>query len=200
MKTRDRIVETAKRLFNESGTGSVTTNHIAAATGISPGNLYYHFRNKEDVIRAIFDEMVAYGREGFTSIAFAPSSDPLRSMEEIFRFIQNFNRRYIFFKRELPSLVLGDPVLKERYKASHQATLALVRASVDRAVQTGFLRPLDEEERQGLAEMSWLIALFWINYLEVSGEKIDESSLERGTAISRMLIEAFMGREDMSRE
>jgi AcrR family transcriptional regulator len=190
VKTRDRIVETAKRLFNESGTGSVTTNHIAAAAGISPGNLYYHFRNK----------MVAYGREGFTSIAFAPSSDPLRSMEEIFRFIQNFNRRYIFFKRELPSLVLGDPVLKERYKASHQATLALVRASVDRAVQTGFLRPLDEEERQGLAEMSWLIALFWINYLEVSGEKIDESSRERGTAISRMLIEAFMGREGMSRE
>jgi len=48
--------------------------------------------------------------------------------------------------------------------------------------------------------MSWLIALFWINYLEVSGEKIDESSLERGTAISRMLIEAFMGSEDMSME
>ena len=194
MKTKDRIVETATRLFNESGTGSVTTNHIAAAAGISPGNLYYHFRNKEDIIRSIFDEMDTYGREGFTSIALAPPSDPLRSMEKTFRFIQKFNRRYIFFKRELPSLVLGDPLLKERYKASHQATLGLVRASVDLSVQIGFLRSLDEEERQGLAEMSWLLALFWINYLEVSGEQIDDSSMERGIALSRMLIEAFRKR------
>ncbi|MFN8512060.1 MAG: helix-turn-helix domain-containing protein [Chloroflexia bacterium] len=57
MSTRERILDAALGLFNERGTAVVSTNHIAAACGISPGNLYYHFRNKEEIIRALFDRM-----------------------------------------------------------------------------------------------------------------------------------------------
>src|SRR2546429_8931361 len=58
MKTKERIVETAIRLFNEQGTGAISTNHIAEALSMSPGNLYYHFRNKEEIIRAILERMI----------------------------------------------------------------------------------------------------------------------------------------------
>ena len=66
MKTRDRIIHSATELFNDQGERNITTNHIAAHLGISPGNLYYHFRNKEDIIHSIFDQYARHLSESFT--------------------------------------------------------------------------------------------------------------------------------------
>ena len=59
MSNRQRIIDAALMLFNDQGTGAVSTNHIADAAGISPGNLYYHFRNKEEIIRVLFERLFA---------------------------------------------------------------------------------------------------------------------------------------------
>ena len=55
VRTKDKIITTAIKLFTLHGTQAISTNHIAKEMGISPGNLYYHFRNKNDIIRSISD-------------------------------------------------------------------------------------------------------------------------------------------------
>jgi AcrR family transcriptional regulator len=188
MKTRDRIIETAIKLFNEQGTRGVTTNHIAQACGISPGNLYYHFRNKEDIIRAIFEQMDAYGLEQYQLIIGKYLPGTLESMERTFAMIQEYNWRYRFFKRELTALIMTDPVLGARFVATHRAMLAIVRQSVDSSIAQGFLKPMSEDERALFTEEIWLVALFWLNYLEVGGEEVNAATLRRGGDLLRNVL------------
>ena len=53
-KTRDSILLTALDAFGEEGTAQVTTNNIADILEISPGNVYYYFKNKQEIIEALY--------------------------------------------------------------------------------------------------------------------------------------------------
>ncbi|MBY6188091.1 TetR/AcrR family transcriptional regulator [Marinobacter hydrocarbonoclasticus] len=56
MGTRERILDTSLVLFNQEGTAAISALSIATALGISPGNLYYHFRGKEEILTALLAE------------------------------------------------------------------------------------------------------------------------------------------------
>jgi AcrR family transcriptional regulator len=115
MGTRDRILDAALALFNEQGTGAVSTNHIAAAIAISPGNLYYYFRNKEDIIRALFERLFAAWDETFQ----LPANEPpgLADMERMIAGNYHIIWDYRFAYRELAALLQNDPELQAQYQA-----------------------------------------------------------------------------------
>lgn len=192
MTTKERIIETAIALFNEKGTNAVTTNHIAAAMDISPGNLYYHFRNKAEIIRAIFDQMDRVGFDEYQQIIALHPAGSLAAMEETFLMIQRFNWRYRFFKRELTVFILNDPLLRERHIKVHQAMLLLIRHSISSSIAQGMLRWMVDDELKLFTEEIWLLTLFWLNYLEVGGEEITEETLHRGNELVRQTVRCRM--------
>ena len=77
-KTRQRILDTSLAMFNLQGEPNVTTNHIADELEISPGNLYYHFRNKDDIIEQLFQRY----EERMDSALIAPEGR-LPNLEDI---------------------------------------------------------------------------------------------------------------------
>ena len=58
MKTKDKILSAALGLFNEYGLDAVTLRQIASEVGISQGNLNYHFPKKEDIVEALYQQLV----------------------------------------------------------------------------------------------------------------------------------------------
>jgi len=53
VSTKSRILETALDLFNAEGFGALSAVDVAAALGISPGHLYYHFKGKAEIAAAL---------------------------------------------------------------------------------------------------------------------------------------------------
>jgi len=194
MKTKDKIIETARLLFNEKGTRHVSTNHIAEGAGISPGNLYYHFRNKEDIIRALFERLAAEGFEEYQKVLQQYPPGTLESMDQTFSMIQTFNWRYRFFKRELTALIMNDPVLKERFGDVNRMQLTVIGQSIRQAMEKGFLRPLDDRTLGLLTEEVWLVTLFWLNYLDIGGQEVDEQTLKRGSEMLRNIMANYLAR------
>lgn len=192
MKTRDKIINTAIQLFNEQGTKAVSTNHIATAIGISPGNLYYHFRNKEDIIRAIFGQMDAYGLEQYQIILNKYQPGSIEAMEQTFIMIQEFNWRYRFFKRELTALIMNDRLLKEGFHSTNNQMLNMIRDTIDCGIANGRMKAINDTEKACFADAIWLVALFWLNYLEVGGEEVNESTLRRGSDVLRTVLQPYL--------
>lgn len=192
ISTKQRILETAIRLFNEKGTKAVTTNHIAAAMGISPGNLYYHFRSREDIILAILDMMDECGFEAIRLIESQTALMSLEALEQKFKVIQEINWRFRFFKRELPALVMHAPPLKKRFRKSHDAILFMIKDSLLRAVEAGLFKQMDDGEMNLFAHELWLVMLFWLNYLEISGMKVTKKNIRMGSDLLREILKSKM--------
>lgn len=66
MKTRDRILVTARQLFNERGYGNVPTADIADHLGMSEGNLWYHFKSKRALLEALSSQFAGEIEERLT--------------------------------------------------------------------------------------------------------------------------------------
>ena len=171
MKTRDKIIQASIELFNEQGERNVTTNHIAAHLGISPGNLYYHFRNKEDIILSIYEE---YARnivlDTFPQVT--PDVKPLDAiilyMDAVFQAMMKFR----FFYSNLPVLLAKNPLLHDKYVEVQHIITDRVSDMMLSLKGAGVI-DFEESELADIVSLLRLVNTFWLSFYQTQNNKVE---------------------------
>ncbi|WP_413380967.1 TetR/AcrR family transcriptional regulator [Alkalihalobacillus sp. 1P02AB] len=191
-KTKEKIIDTAIIMFNQEGTSSVSTNHMAKELGISTGNLYYHFKNKEEIIRAILEKMI----QEWDSVWQVPNSNWLPSFEDLKSIIRasfQLEWKYRFFYRELIVLMKMDPLLKDRHQQIQEQRMTEQKKFFQYFIDAGVLSiSQGESQVQDLLKISWIISNYWLAFLETSGEEVSEEKIEQGIQLIMTVIQPYL--------
>jgi AcrR family transcriptional regulator len=186
-ETRNRVLDAAVRLFNEHGTAAISTNHIAKEAGISPGNLYYHFRNKEEIIREILERMFsAWGGAWYEHEDRPPRFEDLIVLVRL-----NFQMlwEYRFFYRETVALLMRDSILAKRHAEMQRSRLDLQESFYHQFMEAGVMRqPDDPDAIPDLVKTTWILATNWLAFLEAGGDEVTEERMRDG---ERLILRVF---------
>lgn len=144
-KTRERILDASLELFNQKKASNVSTVQISAAMKISPGNLYYYYANKEDVIRCIWEE-----RMSSVLKELLKKTEQIKSSADVLDFIREsleYMIEYRFFFTEISTLFINDDKLIEIYREADQEIRDTFNDAIDRDFKAGKLVKHDEVTR-----------------------------------------------------
>ena len=187
--TRQRILDASLAMFNAQGEPHVTTNHIADELEISPGNLYYHFRNKDDIIEQLFARY-----EERMDAALETPSGRLPGLEDIWlqlHLVFECIWDYRFLYRDLVEILSRNRrirmrfarILKRADDSAHTVMRGLSQAGIMRATAA---------ELAGTATNVLVIATFWLNYAASRGDKDEQVAIRHGIVQVMMLLAPFL--------
>jgi AcrR family transcriptional regulator len=188
VSTKDKILTAAVDLFNEHGTAHISANHIAEQAGISPGNLYYHYENKEHIIRSIYEKMIA----DWDSI-YEQAEEQTASIQVVQSFvIDNFRLLwdYRFFYRETVALLHSDEALRERHVTVSQQRLARQRDLLQHA---GVLKIPTDVSLDDLLTIAWIVANQYLNHLESMGQRVQNEDFATGADLVMLIFQPYIG-------
>ncbi len=188
-QTRQRILDASLAMFNTQGEPNVTTNHIADELEISPGNLYYHFRNKDDIIEQLFG-----GYEQRMDAALAAPSGRLPELEDVWlqlHLVFECIWDYRFLYRDLVDILSRNRRLRMRFARILKRADEQAHAVMRGLTQAGIMRA-SADEVDAAATNILVIATFWMNYASARGDKDERASIRDGIVQVMMLIAPFL--------
>jgi AcrR family transcriptional regulator len=159
-RTAERILEATLDLFNRFGEPNVSTTVISAELKISPGNLYYHFPAKDELINALFDRYEhALGE-------LLNAADGVRDVEDAWFFLHTLFEliwQYRFLYRDLNDLLSKNRRLELQFQAVLKDKARAVRALLDGMSRAGAMR-IDSREVDATATSMVVVLTYWLSY------------------------------------
>ena len=174
LNTKQKIIQAAIRQFNEFGMANVRLQQIAQDVGISPGNLAYHFRNKEAVVEAVIDELYNEDKEILAAYRLFPNLiDFDNQLSKYFSFIE----KYPFYFLDFLEIERYYPEIQQKRLVHITKMISQIRKRFDFNQQRGVLT---QEPKPGIyddiAQTIWVLITFWLPQNLVRGKSSNPDS------------------------
>ena len=159
-RTAERILEVTLDLFNRFGEPNVSTTLISAELGISPGNLYYHYPAKDELINSLFDKY----EQALTELLQA--SGGVRNVEDAWFFVHTLFEliwQYRFLYRDLNDLLSKNRRLESHFQWVLKNKTGAVHAMLDGMIRSGALS-IDPREVEATATSMVVLLTYWLSY------------------------------------
>lgn len=166
MKTADRIIEAAVKLFNTEGLSQVSLRGIADDIGISHGNLAYHYTGKGEILDEIYSRM----ETEMVDAVYPEGKLTLRHYHALIKRISAFHGQYRFFYLDMMEIARQYPRVIRRYRK----TIALRFDQYDQLmadlVSKGLVKPEPEPGLyRSLFHSIWVMSTFWLQHAKILG-------------------------------
>lgn len=169
-ETRNRLLDTAERVFNERGVSRTSLAEIAEAAGVTRGAIYWHFKNKLDLFNAMMERVTLPIEEMNCQLADAVLQDPLVCIRErslsIMKSIgadAQIQRVFDIMSHKCEYVDEMAP-LKDRHLESRRDCIAHVEEGFTNAVKMGLL-PATVDPRHAAIGLHALIDGLIMNWL-----------------------------------
>lgn len=184
--TRTRILVSSLLLFNDNGEPNTTTNEIADEVDISPGNLYYHFNKKSDLVEALLLEFQADAKQ-----VLRPPDSQRVSLDEFWVFLHlllELTAAYRFLLRDMESLIAEYPKVGNALKHFARGLAASFELYLH-AMAAGGQIQLDRRDMPIVSRNLAVTALFSEKFdsLVDSPRTADDSAVHIAAAVLNML-------------
>jgi AcrR family transcriptional regulator len=183
-RTRERIIETSLSLFNQFGEPNVTTTVISDEMNISPGNLYYHFRNKDEIIEEIFR---AFEREIEDTLAAPQQRAP--DVEDTWLFLHILFEliwKYRFLYRDLNDLLSRNRTVEIHFRRILDHSVRTATLLCEGMVAVGQMRA-ERHEIEALATNMVLVSTYWLSYEYVRDPRKPVEALALGRGVYQVM-------------
>jgi Transcriptional regulator len=161
VKLKDKIRETAKRLFTEKGYDAVSLRAVAEEAGTTIGNLTYHYRQKEDLIAAIQKDSQANFIIGLEGIPDQPR-DVLRHLCLMAERTQAGHAENPFYFRNIIEMCANFPSIRENTVSFRKKIYNAYLECFDKLRGGGVMRTdIPVTNYNNLAYMMVILATLW---------------------------------------
>ncbi|TQV62603.1 MAG: TetR/AcrR family transcriptional regulator [Sulfurovum sp.] len=193
--TKERIKSVAMELFNQTSSLLVTTNHIAKACGISVGNLYYHYKNKEQIIREIYADMSDKFESFEMYEKIQKSEKPIVTIIEMFDGLGELFWEYRFILRDGLLFIAMDTDFKAMFVANQAKRIKQIEGVFHFLIAKDIIVEMTQEEIELRAKHQWFISAYWQTFASSSGEITKESIKESKEVVFELLLKPILKKE-----